>query len=103
MKISDLIERNHAEIMKIAKLNGVLKLSLFGSSVRGEDTKASDIDLLVVFEEERTLFDLIRLKQELEHLLDKPVDIVTEKSVHPLIKEEINMEAMQIWKMIEFI
>lgn len=48
------------------------------------------------FEEGRSLFDLIRLKQELEALLGKSVDVVTEKSVHPLLKERIKAEAVQI-------
>ncbi|HHY70192.1 MAG TPA: hypothetical protein GX519_00680 [Thermoanaerobacterales bacterium] len=58
--------------------------------------KNSDIDFLVEFEEGRSLFDLIRLKQELEALLGKSVDVVTEKSVHPLLKERIKAEAVQI-------
>lgn len=96
MKAIKLIENNYNEIIKIAKKNGVLKISLFGSSVRKEDNEDSDIDLLVIFEEGRSLFDLIRLKQQLEELLDKKVDVVTENSIHPLLKKKILSEAVQL-------
>lgn len=96
MRTVDLLNEKRSDILRIAKLNGVIKLSLFGSVVRAEDTKESDIDFLVVFEDGRTLFDLIRLKQELESLLNKTVDVVTEKSLHALLKEQIETEAVQI-------
>ena len=48
--------------------------------------KNSDIDFLVEFEEGRSLFDLIRLKQELEALLGKSVDVVTEKICASIIE-----------------
>ncbi len=47
MKTAVLLKEKHSEILKIAKSYGVLKLSLFGSSVRGEDNENSDIDFLV--------------------------------------------------------
>lgn len=96
MKTIALLKEKRSEIIRIAQVNGVIKLSLFGSVVRGEDNENSDVDFLVEFEEGRTLFDLIRLKQELESLLEKSVDVVTEESVHPLLKERIKTEAIQI-------
>jgi len=96
MKTIALLKEKRSEIIRIAQVNGVIKLSLFGSVVRGEDNENSDVDFLVEFEEGRTLFDLIRLKQELESLLKKSVDVVTEESVHPLLKERIKTEAIQI-------
>ena len=96
MKYIDLLNEKRSEILKVAESNGVIKISLFGSVAREEENNKSDIDFLVQFEEGRTLFDLIRLKQELELLLDKAVDVVTEKSLHPLIKEQIMTEAVEI-------
>ncbi len=57
---------------------------------------ASDLDLLVDFEEGRSLFDLIGFKLELETFLGKPVDVVTIKAVHPLMKDQIEAEAVRI-------
>lgn len=91
-----LIELKHDLILAIAKSNGVKKISLFGSAARGEEHSESDIDFLVEFEENRSLFDLIRLKYDLEDLLNKAVDIVTEDSVHWKIKEQIISEAIQL-------
>ena len=53
------------------------RVRLFGSAARGEDRPDSDVDLLVDFEAESSLFDLIRLTRELEELLGRSVDIVS--------------------------
>ncbi|UCE66738.1 MAG: nucleotidyltransferase family protein [Candidatus Zixiibacteriota bacterium] len=68
---------------------GVIKAALFGSAVRDEATEESDIDLLVEFEEGRSLLDLAGLKLELERLLNRKVDVVTYRSLHPLLKDRI--------------
>ena len=72
MKSIDLINEKRTEILKVAELNGVV-ISLFGSVARHDKNDKSDIDFFVEFEDGRTLFDLIRLKQALELLLDKDV------------------------------
>ncbi|QUH26617.1 nucleotidyltransferase domain-containing protein [Serpentinicella alkaliphila] len=68
MKSIDLLNEKRSEILKVAELNGVVKISLFGSVVRKQNNDKSDIDFLVEFEDGRTLFDLIRLKHDLESL-----------------------------------
>ena len=52
-------------------------MSVFGSVARGNENESSDIDFLVEFEPGSTLFDLLHLGDELEHLLDVPVDVVS--------------------------
>lgn len=96
MRTVDLIREKHDDIIMSARAHGASKISLFGSVVRGEDSQSSDIDFLVEFEEGRTLFDLIRLKQELETLLGRSVDLVTETSVHQLLRERILAEAVEV-------
>ncbi|GIO36818.1 type VII toxin-antitoxin system MntA family adenylyltransferase antitoxin [Paenibacillus antibioticophila] len=96
MSIQSLIKSNHSLILSIAKSNGAKKISLFGSAARGEEREDSDIDFLVEFEEDKSLFDLIRLKNELEDLLNRPVDIVTENSIHWKMKDNILSEAIQL-------
>lgn len=90
------LEELRNEIINIATKHGAIKISIFGSIVRGEDTSSSDIDFLVDLEEDRTLFDLIRLKQELETLLGKSVDVVTSNAIHWKIKDQIINEAVQL-------
>ncbi len=53
------------------------RVRVFGSAARGDEHPGSDIDLLVDFEPDSSLFDLIRLSRELEELLGHPVDIVS--------------------------
>ena len=53
------------------------RVRLFGSAARGDDRPDSDIDLLVDFDEDSSLFDLMRMSRELEALLGRPVDVVS--------------------------
>jgi len=90
------IERIKPIIIEVLKKYGVKKAGLFGSIVRGEATENSDIDLLVEFEGEKSLLDLVGLKLELQELLGKEVDVITYKSLHPLLKEKILNEIEEI-------
>ena len=85
-----------ASITGALKKYGVSKAAPFGSVVRGDATEDSDIDLLVEFETGRRLLDLAGLKLELENLLGRRVDIVTYKSLHPLLRENILSEQVVI-------
>jgi len=69
--------------------HGVIRAALYGSVVREDTHDDSDIDLLVEFEPGKSLLDLARLKLELENLLKRKVDIVTYRSLHPLLKDRI--------------
>jgi predicted nucleotidyltransferase len=50
---------------------------VFGSVARGEDTETSDIDFLVEFEPDSSLFDVLHLQEALQDLLGRPVDVVS--------------------------
>jgi predicted nucleotidyltransferase len=63
--------------MAIASRHHASRVRLFGSAASGEDRPDSDIDLLVDFDEDSSLFDLMRLSRELEALLGRPVDVVS--------------------------
>jgi len=84
-------------ISSVLKKYGVKRAALFGSIARGEATEESDIDLLVEFEEGKSLLDLAGLKLELEDLLRKKVDVLTYASLHPLLKERILSEQEVIY------
>jgi len=79
-------------MLGILKKHDVEKAALFGSFVRGEQTKKSDIDLLVQFKGEKSLLDLVGLKQELEDKFKRKVDVLTYGSLHPLLRERILRE-----------
>ncbi|WP_204758487.1 nucleotidyltransferase family protein [Lentibacillus sediminis] len=96
MSIYMQVQDNREKLITSAKAHGIKSLKLFGSVAKGAEQKNSDIDLLVSFEEGRSLFDLIRFKQEVESLLGRDVDVVTENSIHSSIKEEILNEAISL-------
>ena len=75
---------------------GVVHSELFGSAGRGEMTNTSDIDFLVEFKENKTLLDLVGLKEKLETALQSPVDLVTYNSISPLIKQRIQKDRIRI-------
>lgn len=83
-------------IIDILRKNGVKRAALFGSIVRGEMTDESDVDLLVEFENRASLLDLSGLKIELEDALNRRVDVLTYRSLHPLLKDRILAEQVRI-------
>ena len=95
MTLNDLRkEREH--IKKIAQKHGAGNIRVFGSISRGEERPDSDIDFLVDFEEDRSLFDLVGLKLELEELLGHKVDLVTERAMQRLISAKVKKEAVPL-------
>jgi hypothetical protein len=69
------------------------RVRVFGSRGRGAAGTTSDLDLLVDFEPERNLLDLVALKQDLEHLLGCQVDIVEEERLSPYLRERVLEDA----------
>jgi predicted nucleotidyltransferase len=93
MDARTLIQTRRQEILQIARRNGAVNVRVFGSVARGDDLPGSDIDFLVNLEPGRSLMDLARLLRELNMLLDRPVDVVTEAGLRPRIKTQVLQEA----------
>lgn len=72
-----LVESRREQVLAIASRHHASRVRLFGSAARGEDRPDSDIDLLVDFDDESSLFDLMRMSRELEALLGRAVDVVS--------------------------
>jgi uncharacterized protein len=87
------IERNRSAILEAAARHGARNVRVFGSVARGDDRPDSDIDLLVEMAGDRSLLDLVALAQELEALLRRRVDVLTEESLAPAIRQRIADEA----------
>jgi hypothetical protein len=75
---------------------GVSEIGLFGSYVRHEQTEASDLDVLVEFEESVSLFDIVRLENELAERLGVNVDLVTKDSLKPRIKARVTDDLVYV-------
>lgn len=84
------------EILRLAEKHGAHDVRVFGSVARGDDTGKSDIDLLVEMEPGRSLLDHIGLIQDLEDLLGRKVDVASEKTLHPMIRERVLDEAIAL-------
>ena len=84
------------KVLPVLKEAGVTKSSLFGSYVRGENRADSDVDILVELPKGNSLLDLVRLEKKLEKALGKKVDLLTYNSVHPLLKDHIKKDQLQI-------
>jgi predicted nucleotidyltransferase len=72
---------------------GAKNVRIFGSFARGTQRKTSDIDLLVEMEEGRTLLDLIAFERSLGKRLGRRIDVLTERSLSPHLRDRILAEA----------
>jgi len=93
---SSLLKKYRAEILQLALSHGAQDVRVFGSLARGEGNESSDLDLLVTLGEGRSLLDLVGLKQDLEDLVHRPVDVVTERALSPYLRERVLSEAVPL-------
>jgi predicted nucleotidyltransferase len=84
------------DVQRIAAAHGADNVRVFGSIGRGEQDASSDLDLLVDMAEGRSLFDLIALSNDLEESLGVDVDVVTEASLSPYIRDRVLDEAVAL-------
>jgi predicted nucleotidyltransferase len=96
MDPSKMLQDKRDEILRIAAAHGAQNVRVFGSVSRGEAGAKSDVDLLVKLEPGRSLLDLIAIKQELEDLLGRKVDVLTEDAVSAYIREQVLKEAVSL-------
>lgn len=96
MKRNNTIKTIARYSLPILKKNGVIKAGIFGSYARGEQKKGSDVDMLIKFKGRKSLLDLVGLQIELEEKLNRKVDVVTYKSIHPLLKKDILNDEVKI-------
>jgi len=96
MNSESLFQDKRETILQIARRHGATNVRVFGSVSRGEARDDSDLDFLVDLDEGRSLLDLGGLLMDLQELLGCPVDVVTEKSLRPRIRERVLREAMPL-------
>lgn len=92
------IEEIKEKITPILKQEGVKRSALFGSVVRGEETKDSDIDILIQPPDGMSLFGLVALERKLGEAVGKKVDLVTYRSLHRLLRDRILEEQVPIYE-----
>src|SRR3990170_8096356 len=92
-EINTILKEHKEELYKKYK---VKEIGIFGSFVRGEQKKRSDIDILVEFEEVPDLLKFIEIERYLERLLKKKVDLIRKKALRPELKDIILKEVVYI-------
>jgi predicted nucleotidyltransferase len=92
----DLATKYAKEIHRIARGHGAVRIRVFGSYATGAASSTSDVDFLVELEPGRDLFDLVGLKQDLETLLGRSVDVAEEGGLSPYLRDKILREARPI-------
>lgn len=96
------IEKIKPEVDRICRRLPVKRLGLFGSAVGPQFSEASDVDVLVVFDSDEgiDLFDnYFDLKEQLEDLFQREVDLVIDKEFrNPVLKESIDRTRVVIYE-----
>ncbi len=84
-------------ILPILKKHAVKRAAIFGSFARGEAKAKSDVDILIEYKtKNKSLFDLVDLKSDLEETLGRKVDVITYNSIYWRIRERILAEQVVI-------
>jgi predicted nucleotidyltransferase len=90
--IISLIQKNQAQLKQL----GVRSLSMFGSVARGEETRTSDVDMLVEFEGQPTFDGFMDTKFFLEDLLGQKVDLVMPQALKPRLKAQLLQDLIHV-------
>ncbi|MCW6038782.1 nucleotidyltransferase family protein [Spirulina subsalsa FACHB-351] len=94
MTLLATLQNKREQILDIAAKHGAYNVRVFGSVVRGEDTPESDIDFLIDYDLEKiTPWFPGGLLMDLQDLLGRKVDVLTEQGISPLIREQVLAEA----------
>jgi len=96
MIMMDVLRSRRDEILDLAGRHGATNVRVFGSAARGDSDGRSDIDLLVEMQPGRSLLDMGGLLMDLQRLLGRRIDIVTEKGLRARICERVLREAVPL-------
>jgi len=94
--MDELIEQRREAILGIAERHGVTNVRVFGSMARGTADEESDVDLLVRPLPGTSLLDLGGLVMDVQELLGRSVDVVSERALHPAMREQVLREALRL-------
>ena len=94
--MNDPVKSKREQILQIARRHGVTRVRVFGSVARGDDGPHSDVDLLIDVGPEPTPWFPGGLVAELEELLERPVQVVTERGLDALLRDRVLQEAVPL-------
>ena len=91
-----LIESHREQLLALARRRGVTGVRVFGSMVRGGEREDSDVDLLVTLAPGISALALGGLLLDAQELLGRRVDVVTEASLHPALRDRVLADAVAL-------
>ncbi|WP_239313828.1 MULTISPECIES: nucleotidyltransferase family protein [unclassified Frankia] len=92
------VDLRDSQIAEVCRRYGVAELSVFGSVARGEDTDGSDVDLLYVLAPDSTLgFEIVDLRDDLEKIVGRHVDLVSKSRLKWVIRDRVLAEARLLY------
>ena len=96
MDVAETLKTKRQEVLQIASQHGAYHVRVFGSVARGDAQPGSDIDFLVEMEAGRSLLDVGGLVSDLQKLLGRDVDVVTERGLKARIRARVLDEAIPL-------
>jgi len=95
-RLQKFMEILRQQLPSLAEQYNVATMEVFGSYVRHEQRKNSDLDILVTFNKPPSLFKFVRLENHLSDVLGVKVDLVMKDSLKPAIGKNILREAIHV-------
>lgn len=96
--LSSSPELDFETMANICRKNDIERLRLFGSFARGDSRESSDIDLIAEFSTRKSLLDLVRIEREFAERLGRDVDLLTDRSMSPHLREQVTREARVVYE-----
>ena len=92
----EVVRQRRSDILEIARKHGATNVRVFGSVVRGDDRPDSDIDFLVDVTDETSAWFPAGLILDLEELLGRRVEVITERGLNRLLRDDVLREAQSV-------
>ena len=96
MTTIDILQAKREDVLEVAHRHGVTSIRVFGSVARGDESAESDIDLLITTGPKVSPWFPAGLILDLEQLLGRHIDIVTESGLNPLLRDQVLSEAVAL-------
>lgn len=91
-----LVATHRSRLRRVLRERGIVQASIFGSVARGEDHEGSDLDLLVDIPAGTSLFDLLRIQDELETILGVEVDLIPAKGLKDHVRRHVEPDLISL-------
>ncbi len=91
-----LIEQHRDQILTLARRRGIENVRIFGSMARDDADESSDADLLVSIPRDKSALELGGLLVEIQSLLHRRVDVVSDRGLHPALRDRVLAEAVTL-------